>query len=62
MRLDRFLKLSRVVKRELRPGDDNPWLRVGGAPVRSSKGLKPGDIIEVAFPEEGPDHQGHFRG
>jgi len=54
LRLDRFLKLSHVVKRRSYAQEmiTHGAVRVGGVPVRSSKGLKPGDIIEVAFPKK----------
>ena len=54
MRVDRFLKLSRVVKRRSFAQEmiAHGAVRVGGVSVRSSRGLKPGDIIEVAFPRK----------
>lgn len=54
LRVDRFLKLSRVVKRRSYAQEmiTHGAVRVGGVPVRSSRGLKPGDIIEVAFPSK----------
>lgn len=54
MRLDRFLKVSRIVKRRNVAQEmiSHGAVRVGRAVVRPSKDLKPGDIIEVAFPRK----------
>ncbi|GAB6280042.1 MAG: S4 domain-containing protein [Thermovirga sp.] len=54
MRLDRFLKVSRIVKRRsvAREMISHGAVRVGMTVVRPSKDLKPGDMIEVAFPRK----------
>jgi len=54
LRLDRFLKLSRIVKRRSAAQEmiSHGAVRVGMAEVKPSKDLKPGDIIEVAFPRK----------
>ncbi|MDO9508161.1 MAG: S4 domain-containing protein [Thermovirgaceae bacterium] len=54
MRLDRFLKVSRIVKRRSAAQEmiSHGAVRVGRAEVRPAKDLKPGDIVEVAFPRK----------
>jgi len=54
LRIDRFLKLSRVVKRRSYAQEmiTHGAVRVGGAQVRPSRGVKPGDVVEVAFPRK----------
>ncbi len=54
MRLDLFLKVSRIVKRRsaAREMISLGAVRVCKAVVRPSKDLKPGDIVEVAFPRK----------
>lgn len=54
MRLDRFLKVSRIVKRRSAAHEmiSHGAVRVGGTEVKPAKEIKPGDIIEVAFPRK----------
>jgi len=54
LRLDRFLKVSRIVKRRSVAQEmiSHGAVRVCMAEVKPSKVLKPGDIIEVAFPRK----------
>lgn len=54
MRLDRFLKVSRIVKRRSVAHEmiSHGAVRVGRIEVKPSKEIKPGDIIEVAFPRK----------
>jgi ribosomal 50S subunit-recycling heat shock protein len=54
LRLDLFLKLSRIVKRRSAANDmiTRGAVRVGHAVAKPSRALKPGDIVEVAFPRK----------
>lgn len=54
MRLDRFLKVSRIIKRRSVAHEmiSHGAVRVGRTEVKPSKDIKPGDIIEVAFPRK----------
>ncbi len=49
MRLDRFLKVSRLIKRRslAKEACDYGVVRVNGAPAKASKEVKPGDILEL---------------
>ena len=51
MRLDKFLKASRIIKRRTVANEacDSSYVTVNGAPAKASKNLKIGDIVEVAF-------------
>ncbi|MBQ3195803.1 MAG: RNA-binding S4 domain-containing protein [Clostridia bacterium] len=51
MRLDKFLKVSRIIKRRTVANEacDNSYVTVNGAPAKASRDLKIGDIVEVAF-------------
>ncbi|MBR6594564.1 MAG: RNA-binding S4 domain-containing protein [Clostridia bacterium] len=51
MRLDKFLKVSRIIKRRTVANEacDNSYVTVNGAPAKASRVLKIGDIVEVAF-------------
>ncbi len=51
MRLDKFLKVSRIIKRRTVANDacDNSYVSVNGAPAKASRILKIGDVVEVAF-------------
>ena len=51
MRLDKYLKVSRLIKRRSVANDacDNDRVMVNGRPARASLAIKPGDIIEIAF-------------
>ena len=51
MRLDKFLKVSRVIKRRTVANDacDNQHVTVNGRPAKASYDVKEGDVIEVSF-------------
>ena len=51
MRLDKFLKVSRLIKRRTVANEacDAGKVSVGGRPVKASYDVKIGDEIEVAF-------------
>ena len=51
MRLDKFLKVSRVIKRRTVANDaaDNGRISVNGKVVKPSYEVKIGDIIEIQF-------------
>lgn len=51
MRLDKFLKVSRVIKRRTVANDaaDNGRVAVNGKIVKPSYEVKIGDIIEISF-------------
>ena len=53
MRIDKFLKVSRLIKRRTVANDacDNSHISVNGKPVKASYDVKVGDIIEIAFGE-----------
>ena len=53
MRIDKFLKVSRLIKRRTVANDacDNSHISVNGRPVKASYDVKTGDIIEIAFGE-----------
>ncbi len=53
MRIDKFLKVSRLIKRRTVANDacDNAHVSVNGKPVKASYDVKVGDIIEIAFGE-----------
>ena len=53
MRIDKFLKVSRLIKRRTVANDacDNAHISVNGRPVKASYDVKIGDIIEIAFGE-----------
>jgi len=52
MRIDRFLKLSRLVKRRAMAAEmvSVGAVRLNGKPVKPSADVEAGDTIEVAFP------------
>ena len=52
IRLDKFLKLSQLVKRRTAAQEmiEVGAVRVNGRRVKSSSDVKAGDLIEVAFP------------
>jgi ribosomal 50S subunit-recycling heat shock protein len=54
MRLDRFLKLARIVKRRALAQDmiDIGAVRVNAAVAKASRQVREGDVIEVAFPRK----------
>ncbi len=51
MRLDKFLKVSRVIKRRTVANDaaDNGRIAVNGKIVKPSYEIKVGDIVEIKF-------------
>ncbi len=53
MRLDKYLKVSRLIKRRTVANEacDNERVMVNGKPARASYAVKPGDILELRFGE-----------
>lgn len=53
MRLDKYLKVSRLIKRRTVANDacDSDHVTVNGRPARASYQVKPGDVIEIRFGE-----------
>lgn len=53
MRLDKFLKVSRVIKRRSVANEacDNAHVTVNGRPAKASYDVKVGDILEITFGE-----------
>ena len=53
MRIDKFLKVSRIIKRRTVANDacDNEHVSVNGRPAKASYDVKEGDIIEIRFGE-----------
>lgn len=51
MRLDKFLKVSRVIKRRTVANEavDSGRVNVNGKPVKASYEVKIGDIVEIKF-------------
>ncbi|MBR2381352.1 MAG: RNA-binding S4 domain-containing protein [Clostridia bacterium] len=51
MRLDKFLKVSRIIKRRTVANDacDNAHVTVNGRPAKASYDVKANDIIEITF-------------
>ena len=51
MRLDKFLKISRLIKRRTVANEacDAGRVLVNGKPAKASVKVKPGDIIEIQF-------------
>ena len=51
MRLDKFLKVSRLIKRRTVANDacDNARVTVNGKPAKASYDVKVGDVISIAF-------------
>ena len=54
MRIDKFLKISRIIKRRTVANDacDASHVSVNGRPVKASYDVKEGDIIEITFGEK----------
>lgn len=54
MRLDKYLKVSRIIKRRTVANDacDSEHVTVNGRPAKASYDVKIGDIIEVTFGEK----------
>ena len=53
MRLDKFLKVSRVIKRRTVANEacDAGHVSVNGNPARASYAVKEGDVVEIFFGE-----------
>ncbi len=51
MRIDKYLKVSRLIKRRTVANDacDTEHISVNGRPVKASYQVKEGDVIEIAF-------------
>ena len=51
MRLDKFLKVSRLIKRRTVANEacDNARVTVNGRPAKASCDVKPGDVLLFAF-------------
>ena len=51
MRLDKYLKVSRLIKRRSVANEacDNARVTVNGRGAKASYQVKPGDVIEIAF-------------
>ena len=51
MRLDKYLKVSRIIKRRTVANDacDTTHVQVNGRPAKASYDVKTGDVIEVTF-------------
>ncbi len=51
MRIDKFLKVSRIIKRRTVANDacDSAHISVNGVKVKASYNIKVGDIIEITF-------------
>ena len=51
MRLDKYLKVSRLIKRRTVANEscDNERVLVNGKPARASYAVKAGDVIEIRF-------------
>lgn len=51
MRLDKYLKVSRLIKRRTVANEacDNQQITVNGRPAKASYDVKTGDIIEIRF-------------
>jgi ribosomal 50S subunit-recycling heat shock protein len=51
MRLDKYLKVSRLIKRRTVANDacDGEKVSVNGRPVKASYQIKEGDVIEIGF-------------
>ena len=53
MRLDKWLKVSRLIKRRTVANEacDNARVTVNGRPVKASYDVKAGDVLEIRFGE-----------
>ena len=54
MRLDKYLKVSRLIKRRTVANEacDNARISVNGRPAKASYDVKVGDILEIKFGEK----------
>ena len=53
MRLDKYLKISRIIKRRTVANDacDNARVTANGRPAKASYDVKVGDVLEITFGE-----------
>jgi ribosomal 50S subunit-recycling heat shock protein len=53
MRLDKYLKVSRIIKRRTVANDacDNAHVTANGRPAKASYDVKIGDVLEITFGE-----------
>jgi len=51
MRLDKYLKVSRLIKRRTVANEacDSERISVNGRPAKASYAVKPGDVLEMRF-------------
>jgi ribosomal 50S subunit-recycling heat shock protein len=51
MRLDKYLKVSRLIKRRTLANEacDSARISVNGRPAKASYQVKPGDVLELSF-------------
>ena len=51
MRLDNYLKVSRIIKRRTVANEvcDRQGVSANGRPVKASYDVKPGDVLEIRF-------------
>ena len=51
MRLDKYLKITRLIKRRTVANEacDNARVTVNGRPAKASYDVKPGDVLRIAF-------------
>ncbi len=54
MRLDKYLKVSRIIKRRTVANDacDADHVNVNGRRAKASYDVKPGDVLEITFGEK----------
>ena len=54
MRVDKFLKVSRIIKRRTVANEvcDAGHVSVGGKPIKASYDVKVGDVLEIRFGEK----------
>lgn len=51
MRIDKYLKVSRLIKRRTvaQEACDGGRIKVNGNPAKPSKEIKPGDVLSISF-------------
>lgn len=59
MRLDKYLKVSRIIKRRTVANEvcDAKHVNVNGKPARASYDVKEGDVIEITFGQKVTKYQ-----
>ena len=57
MRLDKFLKVSRIIKRRTVANEVCDAKHVNGKPARASYDVKEGDVIEITFGQKVTKYQ-----